>query len=538
MKKAIWQDLWQGMQGREQTIALRCGDQAVTVQDFFQEILQAEAGLRRLGVGPGDLVTLITLSTPEAVAAFYAIDRIGAVANWVDLKLSAAEVAPYLEQAGSKVVLVLEIAFAKVYENRGETPAEHFVVLPLDAYLPAEIQEKLRIGSWQARKGPDCLSWQEFLAPPGAASPDQTRWQEPAAITYTGGTTGPAKGVMLSRRAFHTSLTQYAQAGREYGAGGASLVLLPIFAAFGLCQCIHVPLCLGMTVILSPLFQPHQLGQLLRQYRPEQVCGTTSYWQLLLQDAWATQGDLSFLKVPRCGGDTLTGALEERLNAFLAQRGSPGTIVKEYGMSEVAGIVCISDETCRAGDVGRPLPGCRILAVDPETGVVCPPQVQGELIIQNETVMNGYYAQPQADAQVLRPGPDGTLWVWTKDLGHTTADGRVVVTGRKKRMISRNGFKIFPSVIEEGLLSHPQVAACAVVGGHTETGEVTPVAHIVPAQGSDVRTLEKELRTLAKKTINAYMLPGIYRFRQDLPLTDRGKLDYLALEREQESQTP
>ena len=123
MKKAIWQDLWQGMQGREQTIALRCGDQAVTVQDFFQEILRAEAGLRRLGVGPGDLVTLITLSTPESVAAFYAIDRIGAVANWVDLKLSAAEVAPYLEQAGSKVVLVLEIAFAKVYENRGETPA-------------------------------------------------------------------------------------------------------------------------------------------------------------------------------------------------------------------------------------------------------------------------------------------------------------------------------------------------------------------------------------------------------------------------------
>lgn len=152
--------------------------------------------------------------------------------------------------------------------------------------------------------------------------------------------------------------------------------------------------------------------------------------------------------------------------------------------------------------------------------------------------MNGYYAAPEADRQVLAPGPDGGLWVWTKDLGHTTADGRVVVTGRRKRMISRNGFKIFPSVIEEGMLSHPQVAACAVVGGHTETGEVTPVAHIVPAQGSNVRTLEKELRTLAKKTINAYMLPGIYRFRQDLPLTDRGKLDYLALEREQEPQTP
>lgn len=530
MSGAVWQDLWRGKEGCGAAAALRCGDRELTFSALFDQILRAEAGLRRLGVGPGDLVTLFTLNTPEAVAAFYAIDRIGAVANWVDLKLSPTEVAPYLNQAASKVVLVLEIAFAKVYENRGQTPAEHFVVLPLDPYLPAALQEKLRIGSWQTRKGPDCLSWQEFLAPIVPADPDETRWEEPVAITYTGGTTGPAKGVMLSRRAFHTSLTQYAQAGGEYGPGGASLVLLPIFAAFGLCQCIHVPLCLGMTVILSPLFQPHELGDLLRRCRPEQVCGTTSYWQLLLQDPWAAQADLSFLKVPRCGGDTLTGALEDRLNAFLAQRGSSGRIVKEYGMSEAGGIVCVSDDTCRTGDVGRPLPGCRILAVDPETKTVCPPEVQGELVIENRTAMNGYYAMPEADSQVLAPGPGGGLWVWTKDLGHTTADGRVVVTGRRKRMISRNGFKIFPSVIEEILLGHDQVAACAVVGGHDRRGEVTPVAHIVPAPGADPQTLEGELRTLAKRTINAYMLPGRYCFRQELPLTDRGKLDYRALE--------
>ena len=147
--------------------------------------------------------------------------------------------------------------------------------------------------------------------------------------------------------------------------------------------------------------------------------------------------------------------------------------------------------------------------------------------------MNGYYAAPEADRQVLAPGPDGGLWVWTKDLGHTTADGRVVVTGRRKRMISRNGFKIFPSVIEESFLRHPQVVACAVVGGHDRRGEVTPVAHIVPAPGTDLQTLEGELRALAKQTINAYMLPGRYRFRAEMPLTGRGKLDYRTLEAEE-----
>lgn len=530
MARAPYQDLWQGKEGMEEALAIRCGPVSLTFGAFFREILSAEAGLRALGVGPGDLVTILSLNTPQAVAAFYAVDRIGAVANWVDMKLSPAEVEDYLTQAGSKVVLVLELAFRKVYENRGKAPAERFVVLPLAPYLPEELGNKLRVNTWQAGRGPGCLSWQEFLREPEQTQPEAQRWQEPLAITYTGGTTGPAKGVMLSRRAFRASLEQYTAGGREHGRGGANLVLLPIFAAFGLCQCIHVPLCLGMSLVLAPMFQPDQLGALLRQYRPEQVSATTSYWQLLLKDPWAAQADLSFLKNPRCGGDALPAQLEGRINAFLAQRGVKSGLIKEYGMSEVAGIVCVSDESGEVGDVGRPLPGCRIWAVDPETGAQCPPEVQGELIIHSPTVMEGYYNLPQADGQVLQSGPDGLLWVWTKDLGHTTADGRVVVTGRKKRMLSRNGFKIFPSVIEECLLTDPRVEACAVVGGKNAKGETLPVAHVVPAAGAAPTQVEAALRALAKKELNTYLIPSAYVFHKALPLTDRGKLDYRALE--------
>lgn len=530
MGGAIYQDLWRGKEELKEAVAIRCGSRAMTFGALFQEILRAEAGLRARGVGPGDLVTILSLNTPEAVAAFYAIDRIGAVANWVDMKLSPAEVEGYLIQSQSKVVLALELAFRKVYENRGKAPAEHYVALPLAPYVSPELGKKLRVGSWEAVRGPDCLAWEEFLQDPVPSQPDTTRWEEPAAITYTGGTTGPAKGVMLSRRAFRASLEQYTQADTEYGRGGASLVLLPVFAAFGLCQCIHVPLCLGMSIILCPMFQPNQLGELLQQYRPEQVNGTTAYWQLLLQDKGAAQADLSFLKVPRCGGDTLSAELERRINCFLAQRGCSARLVKEYGMSEASGIVCVSYGPGEIGDVGRPLPGCRILAVHPETGEVCPPEVQGELIIQSDTVMNGYYGMPEADSQVLRPGPDGKLWVWTKDLGHTTADGRVVVTGRKKRMISRNGFKIFPIVIEEFLLGNPQVEACAVVGHQSPGGETLPVAYLVPAAGAEPKRLEEDLRALAKKELNMYLIPSAYHFRPALPLTDRGKLDYRALE--------
>ena len=109
MAISLYQDLWNGKETLSETVALRCGEKQLTFGDFFQNILRAEAGLRSLGGGPGDLVTLITLNTPEAVIAFYAIDRIGAVANWVDTKLSPTEVEEYLIRAQSKVVLVLEL---------------------------------------------------------------------------------------------------------------------------------------------------------------------------------------------------------------------------------------------------------------------------------------------------------------------------------------------------------------------------------------------------------------------------------------------
>ncbi|MBR2491760.1 MAG: acyl--CoA ligase [Ruminiclostridium sp.] len=527
----IYADLWQANGANLDKPALRCEDKVWTFAHFFDQILRAEAGLRALGVQPGEFVTLLSMNTPETIAAFYAIDRIGAVANWVDMKLSPKEVEGYLTRAGGKVVLALEVSFAKVYENRGDSPARHFVALPLSGYVSPELEEKLRLGSWEKSRGEGCLSWTELLREPDGTQPDTTRWEEPAVITYTGGTTGPAKGVMLSRRAFRRSLEQYTSAGTELGYG-SNLTLLPPFAAFGLCQTVHVPLCLGMEVILAPMFMPHQLGEMLLRHRPDQVSGTTSYWQLLLTSPHAREADLSFLKNPRSGGDAMTAEMERRINRFLSDHGCEAQLIKEYGMSEVCGIVCVSESPRdKIGSVGRSLEGCEIIAVDPETGECLSPGEQGELLIHSTTVMLGYNGMPEADSQVLRPGPDGRLWIWTKDIGYVEADGTVFVTGRKKRMISRNGFKIFPNVIEDCLLTSPLVEAVAVVAGQSPGGETLPVAHVVP-RGEPIPEIARELRALCRGELNSFLVPAQIFFRETLPLTEQGKLDYRTLEME------
>ena len=529
MGPALWASLWNG-QGTPAQPALRCGEITWTFARLFDEIRRAEAALRARGVGPGDLVTILSLNTPEAVAAVYAADRVGAAANLVDMKLSPRETEGYLTRSDSKVVLVLELAFAKVYQNRGQAPAEAFVVLPAAPYLDPGLADRLGAGSWRDRAGPDCRAWDEFLLEPADLPPEEGRWEEPAVITYTGGTTGPAKGVALSRRALHASLIQYTRSGTETGPGSSCLTLLPIFAAFGFTQCIHVPLCLGMTVILAPMFRPGQLGEYLTRYRPDQVNGTTSYWQLLLRER--ELGDLSFLKNPRCGGDAIRPETERRINELLKRHGCPEKLVIEYGMSEVCGIVCLSWGERREGTAGRPLPGCEIAAADPDTGRRLPPGEEGELLISSPTEMLGYFGRPEADGQVLRPGPDGRTWVWTGDLGTVDADGLVTVTGRIKRMISRNGFKIFPVVIEDCILESGLAEACAVVGAEAPSGETLPAAHIVLKPGVSPEQAEEALTRRCRASLNAWLVPAAFRFRDSLPLTERGKLDYRALERE------
>ena len=526
----MYEDLWRSSAGREETPALRCGDCVLTVREVLEKIREAEAGFRALGVEAGSVVTLFAVNTPEAILAFYALDRIGAVSNWVDIKLSPAEVEEYLTSAQSQVVLAMERIVPKILKNRGAAPMRHLIVLPVTGYLTEALARTMPPLSIETVPGVTCWTWDQVLRAPADVPPDTKRWEEPAAITYTGGTTGPAKGVMLSRRAFRASLEQYRKAETEYGTG-SSLTLLPMFAAFGLCQCVHVPLCQGMTVITEPLFPPDGLGQLLVRFRPEQVCGTTSYWRYLLEDPSLSGQDLSFLKVPRCGGDALSAVLERRIVKQLRDHGCTASMVKEYGMTEVCGIVCLSYGGGDVfGDAGRPLPGCRIAAVDPDTGKALPAGQTGELLIHSDTVMNGYYGQPQADGEVLKPGPDGLLWAWTKDLGYITEDGHVMVTGRIKRMISRHGYKIFPSVVEACLMDQDIVTDCVVTGWETPKGETALAAHIVVRRGTDRAEAERALRELCQRRLNRFLRPALYRFYDALPLTERGKHNYRKLE--------
>lgn len=505
--------------------AILCGQESLSYRDLFTDILCAESGFRALGVGKGDRVAILTLNTPESVIAFYALARIGAVSCWVDMKLAPDEVERTLQ--GFDVVLMLASVLDKVYRNRGTAHIRRFIVLPAGRYLPASLAAKV---DPLRELPPGCTAWDDFLREHAEELPQSGNDADVAAIVYTGGTTGPSKGVMLTGEAFHISLEQYRQTQSLYGAGGKVLNLLPVFSGYGLCQCIHLPLCFGMTLVFAPMFRSGQLRELLLRYRPEQVDATTFYWQRFLDDPETKTGDFSFLRNLRSGGDAMPAELEQRIRTFLSERAIPAAFINEYGMSETCGMVCVPGfATEKPGSIGRPLPGNEMSVADPDTGRELPPGESGEILVRAVTQMRGYEDRPDADAELFRPGPQGKIWLWTRDIGHRDTDGDYFITGRAKRMLSRNGFKIFPSEIESFLLTLPEVAACAVVAGINREGETVPVAYIIPAAG--VSPDEDSLRRACRAGLNLFMIPERFRFCGEFPLTDRGKLDYRELER-------
>ena len=248
--------------------------------------------------------------------------------------------------------------------------------------------------------------------------------------------------------------------------------------------------------------------------------------------------DLSFVLNLACGGDAIPLGAEQSVNAFLASHGAPYGLAKGYGMTEVcSAATAAAGIHNKLGSVGLPLPSTVVSVFEPGTDQELPIGQRGEICISGPSMMQGYFDKPEETALVMRKHPDGRVWVHTGDIGYMDPEGYVFLDSRIKRMIIRHdGFKIFPSMIENVLSTHPAVANCSVVGC-TDKDHVQgrlPLAYIVlnPDCQKKKRQIVRELRALCADELPEYVLPVGYKFIDNLPLTPVGKVNYLELEKQ------
>ena len=508
---------------------------------FLRRIDRAARALTAMGIGKGDKVTICMPNCPQALDCFYALNRIGAISNMIHPLSAAREIAFYLNFSKSKAILTLDQFYGKVAQivPELENPTQILIAkigdelpFPLNLIYPhtkggRHPLPKAGYRLWTAvLKEGDCVT---------CLPADDGRADDCAAILYSGGTTGTAKGIQLSNLNFNAlGLQTIAASGYGSVAGMKMLSVMPIFHGFGLGIGIHTALIGGATCILVPQFSVQTYANILVKQKPNLIPGVPTLFEALLRADGLEQADLSFLRGIFSGGDSLSPELKKKVDVFLREHGCTEQIREGYGTTECVTASCLTPKSyARDGSIGVPFPDTfyKIVAVGTEEEVE--PGTEGEICVSGPTVMLGYMDNEEETAQTLRTHADGKVWLHTGDLGYMDADGFVYFRQRIKRMIITSGYNVYPSQLENIIDGHEKVLLSCVIGVKDDYRGQRIKAFVVPMPGiAPTEALKAELLEYCKEHIAKFALPREIEFRTELPKTLVGKVAYRVLEEE------
>jgi long-chain acyl-CoA synthetase len=458
------------------------------------------AGLRSQGVEPGDAVAVQLPNIPQFLIAYFGILKAGSVVVPLNPMLKAPEVAFQLVDAKVQLFLTWSGVAAEAAKAAADAGVDRlFVVGP-----PAVAAEQ--VGS----PYDDLLSGEQ----PTTAVFHQTEPADTAAIIYTSGTTGRPKGAELT----HFQLFMNAETpGRLFGVRDDDIVLvvLPLFHVFGLCSQLNVCVRFGSTMSLVPRFDTVRVLEVIQRDRITVFEGVPTMYVALLNEPRLDEFDVSSLRVGVSGGAAIPAEIIDAVERKL------GIVVLEgYGLTETAATATfnISAEERKIYSVGKPIWGVDV-EIWTESGepMASDKEHIGELVIRGVNTPRGYYNNPEATAEAFAGG-----WFHTGDLGYCDEDGYIFIVDRKKDLIIRGGYNVYPREIEEVLYAHPSVAEAAVVGvPHDLLGE--DIKAFVQLKVGATASAE-EIISFVKERVAAYKYPRELEFRDALPKNATGKI--------------
>ena len=472
---------------------------------------QVANGLKARGIVPGDKVALSCPNLPFFPIVYYGILKAGAVVVPLNVLLKPREIAYHLKDSDAKAYFAFEgsealpmgqMAHAAMQEMPG---CEHFFIMTANPASPSPIPDTQTLGMLMHGQSPVCDTVQR--------SADDT-----AVILYTSGTTGQPKGAELT----HINMLMNAIISRDlHGLVGLSdpkcLIMLPLFHSFGQTCQMNAMLYLGGCCVLVPRFDPKTVLELLAAENVTVFSGVpTMFWGLLnyAKQTGFDLASLTSLHLCSSGGSAMAVELMNDLD-----RAMPHVkLLEGYGLSETAPVASFNqiDFPRKIGSVGLPIQGVDMKIVD-DNDVELKPGELGEIVIRGHNVMKGYYKKPEATAAAMKNG-----WFHSGDLGKMDEDGYFFILDRKKDMVIRGGFNVYPREIEEVMATHPAVSLVAVVGVPNEQHGEEVKAYVIRKPGAT--TTERELIEWCKDNMAAYKYPRVIEFRDSLPMTATGKI--------------
>lgn len=514
---------------------------SVTYGEMLKKIDQAAEAYYALGVREGDYVSFLTVTLPEAIYSMYGLNKIGAVGNFIDPRMDVQRILDAIEGVKSKVLVTIDLAWPKVVWLRNKLKQDYIVSISANdslsliakAYRALTTKDKPQV----PYDGKTVLRWKDLMAQgKGGAKQVPFKKDSVATITYTGGTTGTPKGVMLTNDGMNCMAQSFAFSGVDYQHGERFLEIMPIFASYGVGCGIHMPFAMRQENVIIPKFTPDELGALIKKYRPNHMMGVPSFYERIMHSKDLWDMDLSFLKTTGCGGDTMNPGLEERFNKFMKEKGGLYNLSQGYGLSEMTGAAtCCYSHVYKDDSSGIPLFCNSVGIFDPETGEELDYGKEGEVCLTGRGMMLGYHNNPEETDKIIRTHADGTKWIHSGDIGYMDEDGFLYIRGRIKQIIIKfDGHKVFPVQIEGIINRHKAVAACTVVGiqdpDHAQGSVPLGVVELkkdIPAEQKE--TIRKEILQMCDELLEERGKPSDVTFIDEMLHTALAKHDYRAL---------
>jgi long-chain acyl-CoA synthetase len=457
------------------------------------------SSLLGLGLERGDKVAVQLPNLPQFLFTYFGILKAGLVMVPLNPLLRAPEVAYHLEDSDAKVLVTFEMFADEAVKGASQVDG----VVTYVVNMPGNDQRP------EGTKHYDELYFADDTRDIVPTSSDDT-----AVLLYTSGTTGKPKGAELTHFQLYMNCTVAGEL-FEFEESDISVAVLPLFHVFGLSSVLNVNVRYGGTMVLIPRFELEPVVDAVEKHKATIFLGVpTMYFGLLQMD---TSGrDLSSLRVGVSGGAAIPG---EVIRAF--EEKFPSCVILEgYGLSESASTTTfnINAEQRKVLSIGKPIWGVEVKVVDADDKELPPGEEHvGEIVIRGHNIMKGYYKNPEATADAFRHG-----WFHTGDLAYADEDGYLFIVDRKKDLIIRGGYNVYPREIEEVLYGHPGIAEAAVIGKPDDKLGEEILAIVAPKPGAELDP--DEVIAFCKERVAAYKYPREVRVTDDLPKGPTGKI--------------
>ena len=523
-------------------IAFDCMGKRPTYKSMLQEIDRCAKSLRTIGVREGDKVTIAMPNCPQAIYMFYAVNRVGAIANMIHPLSAEKEIEFYLNESESVTAITLDQFYHKFERIRANTKVVNIIIASIKDALSRPIKAGYMLTEGRKiqkiPKDAPVIRWKEFLNLGKACFYQYAvarKSEDPAVILYSGGTTGTTKGIVLTNKNFNALGQQVVAANPIFRPGDKMLAAMPLFHGFGLGVCVHTMLSQGGRCILIPRFTAETYAKQITKYKCNFIAGVPTLYEALLRLDSMEKADLSCLKGVFSGGDSLSVELKKKFDKFLYDHHATIQVREGYGTTETVTACCLTPaHMFKEGSIGLPFPDTYIKIVKPGTDEELPYGEEGEILLSGPTMMKEYMNHPEETAQTLRHHADGLTWVYTGDLGIMDSEGFIFFRGRAKRMIISSGYNVYPGQLENILDAHPAVQMSCVIGVPDPYKMQKVKAFVKLAAGFEpTEETKKMIMDYCREHIAKYAMPYDIDFKEDMPKTLVGKVAYRVLEEEE-----